>query len=85
MSDTKHQRFEIDLDEIERQLRRSVEAPSPGRDGQAGAAKADPLSELARIVGQDDPFRDILGDGKPAAPPAEQARPASPFGITRSR
>ena len=65
MSDTRHQRFEIDLDEIERQLRRSVEgtaAPQP---------KADPLAELARIVGQDDPFRNILGakSAAPATPP----------------
>jgi hypothetical protein len=80
MSDTRHQRFEIDLDEIERQLRRSVETPPPARDAQPGGAKADPLSELARIVGQDDPFRDILGDGKPGAPPAAQARPEPSFG-----
>ncbi len=67
MSDTRHQRFEIDLDEIERQLRRSVEgaaAPQP---------KTDPLAELARIVGQDDPFRNILG----ATPAAKVATPAT--------
>ena len=65
MSDARHQRFEIDIDEIERQLRRSVEAtPNP---------KPDPLAELARIVGQDDPFRGILGGGRSAS--AQPARP----------
>jgi hypothetical protein len=43
-------RFAIDIDELERQLRSSpaqeVKQPS-----------ADPLAELARLVGQDDPFR----------------------------
>src|SRR3954463_2064267 len=44
-----NQRLAVDLDEIERQLRHSqapVEAPKP-----------DPLAELARIVGHEDPFR----------------------------
>ena len=59
MSEARHQRFEIDLDEIERQLRRSVDA--------APAPAADPLAELARIVGQDDPFRRLLGETPPAA------------------
>lgn len=63
MSDTRHQRFEIDLDEIERQLRRSVEDANTA----APQSKTDPLAELARIVGQDDPFRNILG-AKPAKP-----------------
>jgi hypothetical protein len=59
MSDTGQNRFEIDLDEIERQLRRSADltpASSP--------PPSDPLAELARIVGQDDPFLNILGDTK---------------------
>lgn len=59
MSEARNQRFELDIDEIERQLRRSVEA--------APAPKADPLAELARIVGQDDPFKGILGTGREAA------------------
>lgn len=62
MSEARNQRFEIDIDEIEKQLRRSAEPPP---------AKPDPLAELARIVGQDDPFRQILGRGSaPAAAPA---------------
>lgn len=73
MSDTRHQRFEIDLDEIERQLRRSVEGTTTPQP------RADPLAELARIVGQDDPFRNILGV-KPAAsaPPFQAPAPAVP-------
>ena len=58
MSDTRQGRFEIDLDEIERQLRRSAEA--------APAPKSDPLAELARIVGQDDPFSGLFAE-KPGA------------------
>jgi hypothetical protein len=65
MSEARNQRFEIDIDEIERQLRRSVEQPAP--------TKPDPLAELARIVGQDDPFRGIL-----ASPPGSRAAPATP-------
>jgi hypothetical protein len=71
MSDTGQNRFEIDLDEIERQLRRSAElgpaTPAP---------QADPLAELARIVGQDDPFLGILGDTKRPEPAGERREPA---------
>lgn len=56
MSEARNQRFEIDIDEIERQLRRSVESTP--------SVRPDPLAELARIVGQDDPFRGILGKGR---------------------
>ena len=60
MSEARHQRFELDINEIERQLREAVET--------APASRPDPLAELARIVGQDDPFRGILGDSRrPAA------------------
>jgi hypothetical protein len=67
MSDNARRRLSIDLDEIERQLRQGG-----GAHPQAGAPsqKADPLSELARIVGQDDPFGALLDDG--------QARRAAP-------
>ncbi|WP_375461593.1 SPOR domain-containing protein [uncultured Enterovirga sp.] len=66
MSEARHQRFEIDIEEIERELRRSAEA--------APAPRTDPLAELARIVGQDDPFRGIIGEGRAnagAAPPLQ--------------
>jgi hypothetical protein len=41
--------------------------------GQPRAATPDPLAELARLVSQDDPFRDIFGDAKRAVEP-----PATP-------
>ena len=65
----------IDLDEFERQLREMQAQPKH--------PISDPLAELARIVGQDDPFRLAQGmRGAPAraasdAPPA-QMRPAEP-------
>lgn len=66
MSEARNQRFEIDIDEIERQLRRSVEEPRE--------PKADPLAELARIVGQNDPFQGILTN---TAPARQSAAPAN--------
>ena len=42
-------RLAVDLDDIERQLRQGHQLAVP--------PKKDPLAELARIVGQDDPFR----------------------------
>ena len=62
MSEARNQRFEIDIDEIERQLRRSVEQPAE--------QKPDPLAELARIVGQNDPFQGILSNAQTARPAA---------------
>lgn len=82
MSETRHNRFEIDLDEIERQLRRSADLPLS--DPQPRAAQpsvgggADPLAELARIVGQDDPFIGILGDGNGSSGKAEPRLAADP-------
>ena len=70
MSDTAQNRFEIDLDEIERQLRRSAELDPP-----ATGPQADPLAELARIVGQDDPFLGILGDNRRPEPSRERREP----------
>ena len=61
MSEARSQRFEIDIEEIERQLRMSTPPASP-------AGKPDPLAELARIVGQDDPFKGILADNGRAPP-----------------
>ena len=75
MSDTAKRRLAIDLDEIERQLQQSAPQRGGGSGNGAGAGsgdsggqdpggtpsgKPDPLAELARIVGQDDPFRSIL-------------------------
>src|SRR5215211_3905687 len=64
MAESVRPRFAVDLDEIERQLAhaQSVPAPSytPGRN--------DPLAELARIVGQDDPFQNILAADRAPRP-----------------
>ena len=64
MTNTARNRFAIDLDEIQREL---AKPPAQG-----SAPKHDPLSELARIVGQDDPFRTILR----SAPERSRARTA---------
>jgi hypothetical protein len=58
MADVSKPRLALDLDDIERQLRHSSRQP--------GAAKSDPLAELARIVGQDDPFRALLAADRAA-------------------
>src|SRR3954465_4428622 len=58
MNEVLKPRFAVDLDEIERQL-------SQGQPASAQAAPAtrnDPLAELARIVGQDDPIPSLLGE-----------------------
>lgn len=85
MSDTAKRRLAIDLDEIERQLQQS--APQRGgagghgsgaggghEHGGAPSGKPDPLAELARIVGQDDPFRGILSGERAGAEP-QRANP----------
>ncbi|WP_029031372.1 SPOR domain-containing protein [Salinarimonas rosea] len=77
MSDNAKRRLSIDLDEIERQLRQTGGDPRAGAlHGQAPAPKADPLAELARIVGQDDPFGALL-DQDAARAGARQA-PSAP-------
>jgi hypothetical protein len=66
------QRLVLDLDEIERQLKQT-QLQSP-------LSKSDPLAELARIVGQNDPFKSLLGSerqGGPAARFEEEALFAS--------
>ena len=56
----------IDLDEFERQLREIQSKPR--------SSSTDPLAELARIVGQDDPFR---RQGLRSEPPLDTAEQAS--------
>ncbi|PJI53949.1 sporulation protein, partial [Methylobacterium radiotolerans] len=51
---TNASRAQVDLDALARDLRQDK-----GQTPQA-SGKADPLAELARIVGQDDPFRALL-------------------------
>jgi hypothetical protein len=62
MSESVKPRFAVDLDDIERQLASAQSTPPT-----ASPSRNDPLAELARIVGQDDPFQDILSRGRPAA------------------
>jgi hypothetical protein len=89
MSDARHGRFEIDLDEIERQLRRAADPalPVPTSAGvspaerplsSGPAPKSDPLAELARIVGQDDPFRGLFQDNPSGQPASSHTAPMAP-------
>jgi hypothetical protein len=57
MKEAAQPRFAVDLEEIERQLSQAQTAQA-----QPAANRNDPLAELARIVGQDDPFQSLLGD-----------------------
>jgi hypothetical protein len=77
MSQSLKPRFAIDLDEIERQLQSAgsgaqqpapapLEAPRP--TPLQGTGRNDPLAELARIVGQDDPFGSMLASDRAPAP-----------------
>src|SRR5918997_2884148 len=59
MAEASKSRLSLDMEEIERQLRRSATQPTP--------SKSDPLAELARIVGQDDPFRALLAGERGAS------------------
>lgn len=59
-------RAPIDFDAFEREVRQPAQ-PQPA----AASNRADPLAELARIVGQDDPFRTLLQNNQ------DQARPAA--------
>jgi hypothetical protein len=72
MSESLKPRFAVDFNEIERQLAQTRTAPAPS----AAASRNDPLAELARIVGQDDPFQSLLAhDG--SVRPRQQSSQAS--------
>jgi len=62
MSEPARNRFALDLEDLERQLRGAAQAPKPGH-------AADPLAELTRIVGQDDPLKDLFAQRPQAARP----------------
>ncbi|AMB46568.1 MULTISPECIES: SPOR domain-containing protein [Methylobacteriaceae] len=76
-------RATVDFDAFERELRQTSQDAIRAKAPQA-APKGDPLAELARIVGQDDPFRALLearekGAAQEAAPvtrASETGRPA---------
>lgn len=79
MSEPARNRFALDLEDLERQLRSAGQAPKVGQP-------ADPLAELTRIVDQGDPLKDIFGhrgqvaaaQRQPASWQAQQARAAAP-------
>lgn len=60
MNDRMKSRLAIDLDALEKQLTNAHAQPASSRE-----RSDDPLSELARIVGQDDPFRTLLANERP--------------------
>src|SRR3712207_5393065 len=64
MSESLKPRFAVDFTEIERQLAKTQAAPAQP----ASASRNDPLAELARIVGQDDPFQSLLANDGSARP-----------------
>ena len=69
MSEPARNRFALDLEDLERQLRGAGQAPRPGQ-------APDPLAELTRIVGQDDPLKDIFAERRaPAQRPASRQEP----------
>ncbi len=62
MSEPARNRFALDLEDLERQLRGAAQPQRP-------ANAADPLVELTRIVGQDDPLKDLFAQrGRGPAP-----------------
>ncbi len=67
MSEPARNRFALDLEDLERQLRGAGQAQRP-------AHSPDPLAELTRIVSQDDPLKDIFTERRqqPAAPATRQ-------------
>jgi hypothetical protein len=68
MSEPARNRFALDLDDLERQLRGAAQPQKPG-------AANDPLMELTRLVGQDDPLKELFS-GRSAPAAAAPARPA---------
>jgi hypothetical protein len=72
-------RFAVDLTEIERQLGQAQGAPSQA----APATRNDPLAELARIVGQDDPFQSVLAHEAPMRPRNQAAASLDDLFATR--
>lgn len=68
MSEPARNRFALDLDDLERQLRGAAQAPKPGN-------AVDPLVELTRIVGQDDPLKELFAS-RPAGQAAAVPQPS---------
>ena len=72
MSGTQKPHFAVDLNEIERQLAQAQSAaPSPFSSG----GRHDPLADLARIGGQDDPFEALLANERTRGAPPQRREP----------
>ena len=77
---TNASRAAIDIDAFERELQQtsspeaSTEPAAQAKPQAKAPGKSDPLAELARIVGQDDPFRALLASRGGSAKPAAGAR-----------
>lgn len=71
MSEPARNRFALDLEDLERQLRGAAQAPKPGH-------AADPLAELTRIVGQDDPLKDLFAPRGAMPAPVQVVTQAEP-------
>ena len=78
MSEPARNRFALDLDDLERQLRGAAQPPKAG-------ASVDPLVELTRIVGQDDPLKELFSPRAAAAPAQQQAAAAAAWPGARQR
>ena len=66
MSEPARNRFALDLEELERQLRAAGQESRPSHESRPSQS-SDPLAELTRIVGQDDPLKDIFNERRSQA------------------
>jgi hypothetical protein len=80
MSGTQKPHFAVDLNEIERQLAQAQSAPS---SHSSSGGRHDPLADLARIGGQDDPFEALLA-GERTRGHASQPERREPLFAARS-
>ncbi len=73
-------RLSIDLDDIERRLRESIESVPVSAPAKPSAPSNDPLAELARLVGDgQDPFNKIFAPAPGLSVPPPAARQSMPF------
>lgn len=71
MDNSTKSRLAIDLDALEAQLKNVHNQPA-SQPASSRARNNDPLAELARIVGQDDPYRALLSEERAERPAAEE-------------
>jgi hypothetical protein len=60
---------------------RSNEAPARGASPKASGSSSDPLAELARLIGQNDPFSEFDRDGQPRVAPPRAPEPAHDWNV----